>query len=101
MHHWRTVGLGIPCRVASPQSPSPFLQPRGSLANREKEKSGILPWLAVWKVLSRTFPAGTRQDALTNYPQSRAAAQVFCLQKGFAGGKKRRTRHRGGDPTAP
>jgi hypothetical protein len=34
--------------------------------------------------INETFPAGTRQDALTNYPQSRATAQVFCLQKGKA-----------------
>src|ERR1700736_1330327 len=102
MHHWRTVGLGIRCRVASPQSPSPFLQPSWSLVNRESEKSCILSWLAVRKVLSQeTFPAGTRQDALTNYPQSRATAQVFCLQKGRAGREKRRSGHRGGDPTAP
>ena len=26
MHHRRTVGLVIPCRVASPQSPTPFHQ---------------------------------------------------------------------------
>jgi hypothetical protein len=26
MHRWRTVGLNIPCRVASPQSPTPFHQ---------------------------------------------------------------------------
>ena len=29
MHRWRTVGLSIPCRVASPQSPTPFPQPVG------------------------------------------------------------------------
>jgi hypothetical protein len=41
MHLWRTVGLGIPCRVASPQSPTPFPQPPGSLSKGE-EKSSIL-----------------------------------------------------------
>jgi len=30
VHHRRTVGLVIPCRVASPQSPTPFHQAPGA-----------------------------------------------------------------------
>src|ERR1700680_1108576 len=89
MHLWRTVGRGIPCRVASPQSPTPFPQPPGSLANG-REKSSILSCLAVWMFLSRNFTCGAKQDATTNYPESGAAVQVFCLQKGRAGGRKSR-----------
>ena len=35
---WRTIGLGIPCRVASPQSPTPFPQLFESLATWEGKK---------------------------------------------------------------
>jgi hypothetical protein len=35
---WRIVGLGIPCRVGSPQSPTPFPQLFVSLASWEGKK---------------------------------------------------------------
>ena len=38
MHLWRTIGLGIPCRVASPQCPTPFPQLFESLGSWEVKK---------------------------------------------------------------
>jgi hypothetical protein len=36
MHPWRTVGLAIPWRVASPQSPTPFHQTKMIIARGEE-----------------------------------------------------------------
>ena len=39
MHLWRTVDLVIPCRVASPQSPTPFHQAMPGLLRRDHPAS--------------------------------------------------------------
>lgn len=41
MHHWRTVGLAIPHRVASQQSPTPLRQTM-SLCRRKVSHEGII-----------------------------------------------------------
>src|SRR5690348_1746093 len=53
-----------------------------------QEKRCILARVWVWMGLStRTLPLRARQDATSDYPQSGAAAQVFCLRASTFSGR--------------
>src|SRR5712691_4371488 len=71
--------LVIPCRVASPQSPTPFHQAAGSLADRRGEfrsRSPRLPEFRLGKVLRSIIPPESDSRATENDPQSRGQAPV-------------------------
>lgn len=66
MHHWRTIDLGIPCQVASPQSLTPLLQARGAyeeLGDRSNDgqspllDTGVMPkkslFVGQWRITIR------------------------------------------------
>src|SRR3974390_3073234 len=89
--------LAIPCRVASPQSPTPLHQARRIVAGQGQEKKMHPAKFPGIDGVSKTnhLSQEPTQDATEEYPQSGRAIQVFCLRKAPMGGKGGQTDDRG------